>query len=95
MCNVVRQLQLTHSQVCHFARHITDHRRHGIIYATSALTIFLGGIYRATARFVSDAFSDGGLPRRWTQTLEQYVGFTAPVRHDSRPVQETSEDSFV
>ena len=36
-----------------------------------------------------------GLPSRWTQTLEQSVGFTASVRHDSRPVQETAEDSFV
>ena len=29
------------------------------------------------------------------QTLEQPAGFTASVRHDSRPVQETAEDSFV
>ena len=29
------------------------------------------------------------------QTLEQSAGFTASVRHDSRPVQETAEDSFV
>ena len=36
-----------------------------------------------------------GLPSRWTQTLEQSAGFTASVRHDSRPVQETTEDSFV
>jgi len=26
---------------------------------------------------------------RWTQTLEQSAGFTASIRHDSRPVQET------
>jgi len=36
-----------------------------------------------------------GLPSRWTQTLEQSAGFTASVWHDSRPVQETAEDSFV
>ena len=28
-------------------------------------------------------------------SLEQPAGFTASVRHDSRPVQETAEDSFV
>jgi len=36
-----------------------------------------------------------GLPSRWTQTLEQPAGFTASVQHDSRPVQETAEDSLV
>jgi len=34
-------------------------------------------------------------PSRWTQTLKQSAGFTASVRHDSRPVQETAEDSLV
>ena len=35
------------------------------------------------------------LATTFTDTLEQPAGFTASVRHDSRPVQETAEDSFV